>query len=109
MSLRDALRLEWRIAFSRTGQPVWFRVLKWIVYLSVAAYFWRTPYLGWWIGGVPALGLIVHVIWRAKTKRWTQPWGGWNDLEVARRSRHTEAPPLDSARGALSASRRARQ
>jgi hypothetical protein len=26
--------------------------------------------------------LTLHFIWRWKTKGWTQPWGGWNDLEA---------------------------
>jgi hypothetical protein len=82
MSTRMAVRRELRVALSRRAQPVWFRLLKWIVVLGVSALLWRTPYFWWWIAGGAALGLTVHFIWRWKTRGWTQPWGGWNDLDA---------------------------
>lgn len=51
----------------------------------VSAALWRTPYFWWWIGGAIGLGLTVHFIWRWKTRGWTQPWGGWNDVDAASR------------------------
>jgi len=44
---------------------------------------WRGSYFWFWILGALVLGLTVHLIWRWKTKGWTQPWGGWDDLEAA--------------------------
>ena len=41
MSVRDALMLEARVAFSRKAQPIWFRVLKWAIAIGVGWYFWR--------------------------------------------------------------------
>jgi len=35
MSVRDALLLEARVAFSRKAQPIWFRVLKWAIAIGV--------------------------------------------------------------------------
>jgi hypothetical protein len=84
MSVREALMLELRVAFSRKGQPIWFRVLKWMVLVFVGAYLWRSSHFWWWIGGALGLGVTVHLVWRWKTKRWTRAWGGWSDLDAAR-------------------------
>jgi hypothetical protein len=74
-----------RVAFSRRAQPVWFRVVKWIVIVGISAMFWRSPYFWLWIAGLLTLAMTVHFIWRWKTRVWTQPWGGWNDLDAGRR------------------------
>ena len=84
MSAGKILKREMRVAFSRRGQPIWFRILKWTVVITVSALLWRNRYFWWWIAGFFGLGLTVHFIWRWKTKVWTQPWGGWNDLEAGR-------------------------
>lgn len=49
----------------------------------VSVLLWPTPYFWLWIVGTSVLALTVHFIWRWKTKGWTQPWGGWNDLQAA--------------------------
>jgi hypothetical protein len=83
VSAGKTLRREMRVALSRRAQPVWFRVLKWVIAFGVSVFLWRGAYFWFWIIGALALGLTVHFIWRWKTKSWTQPWGGWNDLEAA--------------------------
>jgi hypothetical protein len=45
---------------------------------------WGTYWLWAWLGGLPIIGLMVHFLYRHKTRLWTRPWGGWNDLEAAR-------------------------
>lgn len=52
--------------------------------LVLIAALWNTPYLGWVVLGLFALGLCGHFFWRYKTRGWTQPWGGWNDMDTAR-------------------------
>ena len=84
MSVRDALMLEARVALSRKAQPIWFRVLKWAVAISVCWYLWRDTHFWWWIGAALGLAVAVHLVWRTKTKQWTQAWGGWRDLDAAR-------------------------
>ena len=84
MSVRHALMRELRVAVSRKAQPMGFRVLKWAIAIGLVAYFRRAPHVWWWVAGALALGLIVHLVWRTKTKGWTQPWGGWNDLDATR-------------------------
>jgi hypothetical protein len=83
MSAGKTLKREARVAFSRRAQPVWFRVVKWMVVVGVSVTLWRTPYFWLWILGGLSLGLTVHFIWRWKTKGWTRPWGGWKDIEAA--------------------------
>ena len=85
MTARKILRRELRVAFSRRAQPLWFRIVKWVVAISISVYLWRTRYFWWWILGGLVAGLTVHFIWMWKTKGWTQPWGGWNDVETASR------------------------
>jgi len=87
MSFREAVALELRVAFSRHAQPVWFRILKWTATVSAVVYFWGAPHLWWWVSGFAGLAASLHLLWRSKTKRWTQPWGGWHDL-AATRPRH---------------------
>jgi hypothetical protein len=84
MSLRATLRREGRVAFSRRAQPVWFRIIKWIVLLALIARYWRSGTFWMWIGLVLLAGIPVHLLWRYKTKNWTQPWRGWNDVDAGR-------------------------
>jgi hypothetical protein len=83
MSVRDVLLLEARIALSLKAQPIWFRVLKWAIAIGLGWYLWRDPHFWWWIGGALGLAVAVHLVYRWKTKRWVQPWGGWRDLDAA--------------------------
>lgn len=80
MSALETFKREVRIATSRRAQPVWFRILKWAVAIGISAIVWRTPYFIWWIFGAVGLSVTLHLFWRWKTKGWTQPWGGWDDL-----------------------------
>jgi hypothetical protein len=87
MSVRDTLAREARVAFSRRAQPHWFRVVKWIVIIAVVRYLWDRPSFWWRIGGATVLAMALHLLWRVKTRAWTQPWGGWNDVDTAQRRR----------------------
>jgi hypothetical protein len=85
MSAGSILKREARVAFSRRAQPTWFRALKWIVILVAAAFLWRRAHFWWWVVGAFVASLMLHLVWRWKTKGWTQPWGGWNDVATASR------------------------
>jgi hypothetical protein len=82
--MKNSARRELRVAFSRKAQPVWFRVVKWLLFIGISVLLWSTPYFWWWILGMSGLSLSVHFIWRWKTKGWTRSWGGWKDVEAAR-------------------------
>jgi hypothetical protein len=85
MSVGRAVKREIRVALSKKAQPVWFRLVKWVVIISVGTLLWRTAYFWWIVLGTVAAATILHAVWRWKTKGWTQPWGGWDDLESGRR------------------------
>jgi hypothetical protein len=87
VSALETFKREVRIATSRRAQPVWFRILKWAITIGISAIVWRTPYFFWWIFGALGLSWTLHFFWRWKTKSWTQPWGGWDDLEAQRGDR----------------------
>ena len=85
MTVAETLRREKRVALSLKAQPVWFRVAKWIVLLGVGALLWGRPYFWYVIVGALLLGVGLHLVWRWKTRGWTRPWGGWDDVETANR------------------------
>jgi len=82
--LAPVVRREFRVAFSRHAQPVWFRIIKWTVILTAAAMFYDRAAFWWSLAGWAVLGTVVHFIYRAKTIGWTRPWGGWKDLAAGR-------------------------
>jgi hypothetical protein len=83
MALRTTLAREARVAFSPRAQSVRFRVVKWIVIVAIGAWLWSTPYFWPTLGGALAVSLSLHFLWRWKTRNWTRPWGGWNDVDGA--------------------------
>ena len=83
MSAGELIKREFRVALSRRSQPAWFRVLKWTFLLGLIAASWGRPHFWVWMAAALATGLTVHFIWRWKTKGWTRPWGGWDDVRSA--------------------------
>lgn len=81
----DTIKQEVRVAFSRNVQPVWFRIVKWIVFLGVARRLYGTRWFGIAIVGGLVGGIGLHLMYRWKTQGWTRPWGGWNDLAASKR------------------------
>lgn len=84
MTVGRTLKREVRVAISRKAQPVWFRVIKWIVILTLAFLYWRNPYFWWTLLALLPIAVALHLMWRWKMKGWTQPWGGWNDVDAGR-------------------------
>jgi hypothetical protein len=81
---RELIRRELRVMFSRRIQPIALRVAKWMVFLAVARRLHGTRWFRAWAFGLPAVGLGAHFFYRYMTRGWTEPWGGWNDVEAAR-------------------------
>lgn len=84
MSFIRTLKREVRIATSRKAQPVWFRLLKWVIIVALVARYWQSPTFWMWMVAALAVALVLHLVWRTRTKGWTQPWGGWNDVEAGK-------------------------
>lgn len=83
-TLAHTLRREARVAFSRRAQPDWFRVVKWTCILTGGVLFHNRPWFWWTLAGLAMAGTSIHFLYRWKTKVWTRPWGGWNDLAAGR-------------------------
>ena len=83
-ALKTALRRECRVAFSRRAQPVWFRIVKWICILVSVALFHDRRWFWWTFAGLFLVAMLVHLLYRWRTKVWTRAWGGWNDLAAGR-------------------------
>ena len=77
------VRLELRVACSKHAQPLWFRVLKWGLLLSLI--YWLGPTRWFWpvMLVLLTISLALHFFYRWKTVAWTRPWGGWNDVASA--------------------------
>jgi hypothetical protein len=84
MSARRTVTREIRVAFSRRAQPVWFRLVKWTVFIAFVVVFRGHPSFWRWLMAAVAVSLTAHFVWRWKTKGWTRPWGGWNDVAAGR-------------------------
>jgi uncharacterized membrane protein YadS len=80
MPMLDMLRREFRVAFSTKAQSIRFRAIKWIVIAVAAWLLWDWEWSAHLFIAAILLGFALHLFWRFKTKGWTQPWGGWNDM-----------------------------
>jgi hypothetical protein len=60
-------------------QPLILRLLKFAIYIALAILFRDTALFWIWFVGWPLLSVAIHVIYRYKTRDWTQPWGGWHE------------------------------
>ena len=83
-SLREQVRRELSVMFSRRHQPMPLRVAKWAAFLAVARRLHGTRWFGAWAFGLPIVGLGAHLFYRYMTRGWREPWGGWDDVETAR-------------------------
>jgi hypothetical protein len=82
--MRETIRRELRVAFSRRAQPAWFRVVKWTIIILLMIAFWRKPVFWWGMLAALFIALSIHILYRWKTVGWTRPWGGWDDLEAGK-------------------------
>jgi hypothetical protein len=80
--MRNTIKRELRVAFSKRAQSPLFRVIKWVVIVAGTTLVFRTSFFWYWVIGLPFLGLVIHFGYRWQTGGWTHPWGGWSDVEV---------------------------
>jgi RsiW-degrading membrane proteinase PrsW (M82 family) len=74
---KKILKRELEVAFSKNSQPVWFRLLKYIILAAVLYFFWDTNSMWVILVGMLVFSLVVHFWYRFKTKGWTQSYGLW--------------------------------
>lgn len=68
MPLKHALKRELEVAFSKHAQPVWFRIVKYMVIVTLLYFLWGSRWL--WITFLILLGpaVALHLWYRHKTR-----------------------------------------
>ena len=75
--MNKTIRRELQVAFSKRSQTPLFRILKYLVLLTLI-YFFRKSKWFWIIFGVTViLSFALHFWYRYKTRSWTRSFGGW--------------------------------
>lgn len=78
MTLKKTFRKEFGVAFSKNAQPIWFRLTKWTLFISITYLLYRTRWFWIWVLGVLVISFTGHFIYRWKTNGWTKSWRGWD-------------------------------
>lgn len=77
MKRSEIIKRELEVAFSKHSQPVWFRILKYILIGGMLYFFWGNKLL-WIIFPVLfVFSLCLHFWYRYKTQGWTKSYGLW--------------------------------
>jgi hypothetical protein len=69
---------EVEVAFSKKSQPLWFRILKYIVLFATVYFLWGTKWLWIVLSSLFAIALALHFWMRYKTNGWTKSYGLWD-------------------------------
>lgn len=77
MSLSKILKRELEVALSRKSQPIWFRILKYVLLGMLVYFLWGKPLLWTLLAILFVLALVLHFWYRYKTKGWTKNYGMW--------------------------------
>jgi len=77
MSLNKVIKREFEVAFSKHAQPVWFRVVKYVVIGLILYFFWGTRFLWYFFSIMFVAGMVLHFWYRYKTQGWTKSYGLW--------------------------------
>jgi hypothetical protein len=77
MSFNKIIKRELEVAFSKHSQPIWFRILKYILLGSMLYFFWGRKLLWIILLILSVFSLLLHFWYRHKTKGWTKSYGLW--------------------------------
>ena len=77
MAFPKTIKREIKVAFSKHAQPVWFRIVKYIVLASLIYFLWGRRLLWIIILSMFAVGLLLHFWYRYKTNGWRKSYGEW--------------------------------
>jgi len=78
MSFSKILKREYEVAFSKNAQPLWFRILKYVLLGCFIYFFWNSKLFWIILTIVFILSLSLHFWYRFKTHGWTRSYGGWD-------------------------------
>jgi len=77
MPLPPIIKRELEVAFSKDAQPVWFRIVKYILLGTMVYFLWGTQLLWNILFSVFVIGTALHFWFRYKTHGWTKSYGKW--------------------------------
>ncbi|MEQ1587129.1 MAG: hypothetical protein ABL895_14675 [Cyclobacteriaceae bacterium] len=77
MSVNKIVKRELEVAFSKQSQPVWFRILKYILLGFLVYFFWGSQTLWIILLILFVVAMAMHFWYRYKTKGWTKSYGMW--------------------------------
>ena len=77
MALNKTIKRELEVAFSKHSQPIWFRILKYILLGAIVFFFWGTKLLWIILLSTFAFAMLLHFWYRYKTQGWTKSYGLW--------------------------------
>ena len=78
MPLNKAIKRELEVAFAKNAQPIWLRILKYLLLAAIIYFLWGTQLLWIVLAILFVVGFSVHFWYRYKTKGWTQSYGAWD-------------------------------
>lgn len=71
------MKREIEVAFSKHSQPIWFRIVKYILLAVLVYALWGTNLFWIVLAILLVVSLSLHFWYRYKTKGWTQDYGMW--------------------------------
>jgi len=77
MPLSPVIRREFEVAFSKRSQPVWFRIVKYIIIAILVYLLWGSHWFWMVFGILFVLSLMLHFWYRYKTDGWRKSYGMW--------------------------------
>jgi hypothetical protein len=86
MSLRNIIKREMEVAFSKNAQPAFVKVLKYLILGIVIYLLWGTKVISVILTTLFTVALAVHFWCRYNTEGWTESFGGWKHDKDANQS-----------------------
>jgi len=77
MSFKEIIKRELEVAFSKHSQPVWFRILKYVLLIAMIYFLWGNKLLWIILLVVIICSLSLHFWYRHKTNGWAKSYGMW--------------------------------
>ncbi len=78
MSFSKIIKRELEVAFSKHTQPVWLRILKYVVLAGLVWLLWDSDFLWIILSALFIFAFALHFWYRCKTAGWTKSYGGWD-------------------------------
>lgn len=79
MTFKQTIKRELEVAFSKHSQPIWFRILKYILLSFVLYFSWGSKLLWIILLILFVFAMLLHFWYRYKTQGWTKNYGLWKN------------------------------